>query len=135
MGGQALGQEPSGSQVSPHTASTAPLPQTHSQSLSLALVQPMGQQESPLTQASCLPASTHFELQVREDPSSFCRVQPICGHMVGQLSAGSQVSPASTSMLPQVVRQSLSLLASQALGQQPSPFTHSVSIPSSTHSA
>jgi len=45
-------------------------------------------------------------------------------HVDGQLP--SQVSPVSTMPLPQVAEQSLSLLALQPLGQQPSPLTQAV---------
>src|SRR5262249_2407676 len=51
----------------------------------------------------------------------------------GQLDAGSQVSPASTTPLPHFAAQSLSLLALQAAGQQPSPGTHAACTPLSTH--
>jgi hypothetical protein len=40
---------------------------------------------------------------------------------VGQLEAGSQVSPGSTTPLPQVGEQSESVLALHPAGQQPSP--------------
>jgi hypothetical protein len=85
----------------------------------------MGQQESPVAHMVCLPASTHLASQVLADPSSFCSVQPIAGQAVGQVSPGSQVSPASTALFPQLALQSLSLVALQAAGQQPSPPTHS----------
>ena len=44
--------------------------------------------------------------------------------LTGQLPGGSQVSPGSTTLLPQLELQSLSLLALQPEGQQPSPPTH-----------
>ena len=44
-------------------------------------------------------------------------------HDVGHEDGGSQVSPASWMLLPQVGEQSLSLLALQPVGQQPSPST------------
>ena len=43
--------------------------------------------------------------------------------LCGQLPTGSQVSPLSRTPLPQVREQSVSLFASQAEGQQPSPET------------
>jgi hypothetical protein len=43
---------------------------------------------------------------------------------VGQDAAGSQVSPGSTTLLPQLALQSLSLTALQPEGQQPSPLRH-----------
>ena len=45
---------------------------------------------------------------------------------VGQEDAGSQVSPASTTPLPQVGEQSESVLAVHPAGQQPSPATQVV---------
>jgi len=121
MDGQAVGQLDSGSQVSPQVDSTVPLPQVQLQSLSLAAVHPPGQQLSPEAQVICLPASTHLAVQVSGAPSSFCRVQPMAGHLVGQLEGGSQVSPVSMAPFPHEAWQSLSLAALQPGGQQPSP--------------
>ena len=45
---------------------------------------------------------------------------------VGQDDAGSQVSPGSTTPLPQLGEQSVSVLALHPAGQQPSPDTHVV---------
>ena len=47
-------------------------------------------------------------------------------HLVVQLLGGSQVSPASTTLLPQTGWQSLSLVELQPDGQQPSLFAHAV---------
>jgi hypothetical protein len=44
--------------------------------------------------------------------------------LVGQVSAGSQVSPASTTPSPQLAEQSESSAAVHPTGQQPSPPTH-----------
>ena len=47
-------------------------------------------------------------------------------HVVGHDAGGSQVSPASTTPLPQLTEQSSSLVESQPLGQQPSPEMHAL---------
>ena len=47
-------------------------------------------------------------------------------HEVGQDDAGSQVSPGSTTLLPQVGEQSESVFAVHPAGQQPSPATQVV---------
>ena len=47
-------------------------------------------------------------------------------HEVGQAEAGSQVSPTSTTSLPQLGEQSESLMALHPAGQQPSPATQAV---------
>jgi hypothetical protein len=47
-------------------------------------------------------------------------------HEVGQDDAGSQVSPGSTTPLPQVGEQSESVFAVHPAGQQPSPATQVV---------
>ena len=129
--GHDVGQLLSGSQVSP--ASTVLLPQVAAQSLSLATLQPGGQQLSPEAQVVCMPLSTQRDVQLAADPCSVCFVQPIGAQVVGQVDTGSQVSPVSTVPLPHIVAQSLSLAALQAGGQQLSPFTQAVCMTSSTH--
>jgi hypothetical protein len=133
MGGQLAGQLLFGSQVSWQAASIRLLPQAHWQSVSFALVQPGGQQPSPEAHAVCMPSSTQRAVQVAAVPVSFCFVHPIGGQLVGQLLGGSQVSPASVAPLPQAGLQSLSFVALQPEGQQPSPPTHAVCVPLSTH--
>jgi hypothetical protein len=129
IGGQLVGQLPS--QVSP--GSTIPSPQRGWQSLSLALVQPAGQQPSPFAQAVCTPSSTQLAVQAAADPISFFRMHPFHMQVAGQLDGGSQVSPDSTAPLPHLGLQSLSTLALHAAGQQPSPAVHAVCTVSSTH--
>src|SRR5262249_26610759 len=53
--GQPVGQLPS--QVSPAAISTTPLPHTAGQALSLLLLQPLGQQPSPLAHVDCWPVT------------------------------------------------------------------------------
>jgi hypothetical protein len=55
--------------------------------------------------------------------------------VAGQLELGSQASPASTAEFPQRGAQSLSLLALQVGGQQPSPLAQAVWRLPFTHSA
>jgi hypothetical protein len=175
-------------------ASTTELPHTGVQLLSLLALQAEGQQPSPLAQAVCMPAATHWAVQAaavpcsvrswqptggqlagqllpsqvsaqagsvtplpqRQQPSPFAQVvittsfthsalhwaavpcrrrvwQPIAGQLVGQLP--SHFSPVSTTPLPQRGAQSLSLLALQPVGQQPSAKAHVVCVPSSTQAA
>jgi hypothetical protein len=129
-GGQLVGQL-APSHVSPQAGSVTPLPHSQLQSLSLVVLQAGGQQLSPLVQVEIIAPSTHFASQVEELPCRTRRWQPTAGQLVGQLP--SQVSPASTTPFPQWGVQSLSVLALQAAGQQPSPFTHAVCWTSSTH--
>jgi hypothetical protein len=131
--GHAVGQVAIGSHVSWQALSTVPLPQTHWQSESLLLLQPVGQQLSPPTQAVCTVSLTQRAVQVVAEPVSFWRWQPMGGQAVGQLEGGSQVSPVSTAPLPQLGWQSLSVVALQPGGQQPSPPTQSVWVPFATH--
>jgi hypothetical protein len=56
-------------------------------------------------------------------------------YWVWQAEGGSQVSPASTTLLPQAGAQSLSLLALQPAGQHESPLAQVVLVPAFTHSA
>src|SRR5687768_6496987 len=53
---------------------------------------------------------------------------------VWQVATGSQVSPASSTPLPQTRMQLLSLLALQPEGQQPSPLVQVDTVPPFTHS-
>ena len=119
---QRVGHEDGGSQVSPD--STMPLPQTGpTQSLSVAVTQPAGQHPSP---------SLHVVISTKEHDAVHDDASPLntsvvqlfpSSHDVGHEDGGSQVSPASWILLPQVGEQSLSLLALQPAGQQPSPST------------
>jgi len=119
-----------GSQVSP--ISTTLFPQRGVQLLSFVLLQPVGQQASPLRHAIWgVGASTHDTSQVDAAPTRTRSVHPMAGHEVAQLP--SQVSPGSSLPLPQVTAQSLSVVASQPAGQQPSPFAQVVCIPLFTH--
>ena len=113
--------------------SRTPLPQRALQSLSLVLLQADGQQPSPLAQAVCMPSSTQRAVQLSALPSSLRRPQPFQGQLRGHIDGGSQVSPASMAPLPQRAVQSLSLVALQPPGQQPSPLTHWVCMTSFTH--
>jgi hypothetical protein len=122
MFGHELGQLPS--HCSP--ASTTPLPQTGVQSLSLSELQvpepPPGQQLSPFTHAVTVLPFWHDAAHV-PPPTSVRSWQPIGGHDIGHEESGSQVSPDSTTPLPQLAGQSTSRLASDVLqpgGQQPS---------------
>jgi hypothetical protein len=129
-GGQDDGQLPS--QVSAHAASVTPLPQRQLQSLSLTLVQPDAQQPSLLAQAVITASFTQRAVQAAAVPCSLRVWQPTAGHADGQLP--SQISPASTTPLPQRGAQSPSLVASQAGGQQPSgAVLHAVCRTSFTH--
>jgi hypothetical protein len=116
---QVIGHEVGGSQVSP--ASITPLPQVAEQSLSLTLVQPLGQQPSPewqISTGSCVQAT----LQLASLPVRLSAVQALpSSQLAGQVLIGSQVSPGSTMPFPHVAEQSESLAAVQPDGQQPSP--------------
>lgn len=117
---QSAGQLPS--QVSP--GSTTRLPQLAEQSLSVLLLQPAGQQPSPVTHCEIawwLQAALQFDaLPVwASSVQAFPSLQS-----TGQLP--SQVSPVSTTPLPQLAEQSESLLLVHPAGQQPSPPAHCV---------
>jgi hypothetical protein len=118
MAGQVVGQVESGSQVSP--ASLTLLPHMTPQSLSLALLQPGGQQSSPGMHVVCKRSFTHWALHV---PSliNLRSWHSIARQAVGQEANGSQVSPLSLMPLSQTAVQSASLPAWQPGGQQPSP--------------
>jgi len=115
---QVVGQLPS--QVSP--ASTTPLPQLGEQSLSFVESQPAGQQPSPFWQVEMF-WWAQATLQLAALPVIVSMVQAFwSSQVVGQLP--SQVSPGSTTPLPQLAEQSLSLPLLQFGGQQPSPSAH-----------
>ena len=82
---------------------------------------PRGQQPSPLAQAVCMPSST--QRAVHGGGSSLELASPAALPGAGGRAArgGSQVLAASTAPLPQRALQSLSLVALQPEGQQPSP--------------
>ena len=131
MGGQAGGQLPS--QHSEHAVSVTPLPQRQLQSLSLTLVQPDAQQPSPPAHAVITVSFTHVAVQAAAVPCSLRVWQPMGGQADGQLP--SQVSPASMTPLPQRGAQSLSLVALQPVGQQPSEKAQVACVPSSAQRA
>jgi hypothetical protein len=121
---QLAGQLLDGSQVSPE--STTLLPQVAEQSVSLALLHPVGQQPSPATQV-VMALKLHATLQLLALPVIWSRVHALpSSHAAGQDVAGSQVSPESTAPLPQVAEQSESLPELHAAGQQPSPPVQAV---------
>ena len=116
---QLAGQLEGGSHVSPE--SIVPLPQVVEQSPSDAGVHPAGQQPSPPAQAltALLLQAT---LQFCVLPVSWSTVHALpSSQLAGQELGGSQVSPASTTPLPQLAEQSESLTEVQPAGQQPSP--------------
>ena len=91
--------------------------------MSLLLVQPAGQQPSLAAQA-VIAVCEQATLQLAALPVIVSVVQTSPSlQFCGQLPTGSQVSPLSRTPLPQVREQSVSVLASQAEGQQPSPET------------
>jgi hypothetical protein len=121
------GQVDLGSQVSP--ASTTPLPHFGVQSESLLALHPAGQQPSPDTQV-VMAVWLHATLQLALLPVIRSMVQALpSSQVVGQVDFGSQVSPPSTTPLPQVTEQSESLLALHPAGQQPSLKAAQVVIP------
>ena len=123
---QLVGQVAGGSQVSPD--SMMPLPHAAEQLLSLALVQPLGQQPSPLVQVVML-VWLQATLQLAALPVIVSVVHGLLSlQLAGHVPGGSQVSPDSTTPLPQLGLQLLSLLALQPEGQQPSPPTHAVMV-------
>ena len=121
---QLVGQEPGGSQVSP--VSTTPLPQLAEQSTSLVELHPAGQQPSPEVQV-VMGLWLQATLQFAALPVSWSSVHALpSSQLAGQELGGSQVSPESTTPLPQLAEQSVSLALVQPVGQQPSPETHAV---------
>jgi hypothetical protein len=114
------GQLPS--QVSPD--STVPLPQLTEHSPSFVLLQPGAQHPSPLEQ-TVMAECVHTRLQVPAEPVEPSVLQPLPSlQLGGQLP--SQVSPDSTTPLPHLTVQSLSLVELQPGAQHPSPFLHCV---------
>jgi hypothetical protein len=121
---QLEGQEAAGSHVSP--PSTTPLPQLAEQSESLAELHPTGQQPSPEVQTLMDPW-LQDTLQFWALPVIWSRVQALpSSQLEGQEAAGSQVSPPSTTPLPQLAEQSESLAELHPTGQQPSPGVQAV---------
>jgi hypothetical protein len=101
-----------------------PVPQL--QSPSVAAVQPVGQQPSPATHA-LMALELQATLQFWALPVSWSSVQALpSSQLVGQELGGSQVSPESTTRLPQVAEQSASLAELHAAGQHASPPQHAV---------
>jgi hypothetical protein len=96
--------------------------------VSLPWLQPGGQQPSPFWQAVMRGCGLgHCALQLAALPVSVSMVQASpSSQVVGQLP--SQVSGASTVLLPQVLEQSLSLAWVQPAGQQPSPLAQVVTL-------
>jgi len=126
---QLLGHEPAPdamplSQVSP--LSTTPLPQPGGQSESLLALQPEAQHPSPSLQV-VIRWFEHSAVHSEALPVSVSMVQTSLSlHAAGQAPAPavmvlSQVSPLSTTPLPQTGEQSASLLALQPGAQHPSP--------------
>lgn len=116
---QLEGHELGGSQVSP--VSTTLLPQLAEQSVSVLESQPVGQQPSPGVQAVMV-LWLQLALQFVALPVSESVVQALPSlQVVGHVSGGSQVSLVSTTPLPQVAEQSVSVAELQLGGQQPSP--------------
>src|SRR4051812_44321953 len=113
--------------------STTPLPQTMGQSLSVSLLQPMGQQSSPLTHA-VMGCGSQRTLHMEGSPSILSDWHWLgASHEEGQAPGppaeipGSHVSLGdSTTPLPQTNGQSLSRLWLPFAGQQPSPATKAV---------
>jgi len=107
------------SQVSPD--STTPLPHTALVQLgSVPDPQPLGQQPS-LGPHEVMLVCLQLAVQLDAMPNRVSAVQLLLSlHEVGQLEGGSQVSPCSTTPLPQRGWQSGSLFALQVAGQHPS---------------
>src|SRR6185436_10889540 len=128
--GQVVGQLEAGSQVS--VLSTRPLPHTGTQSVSFIPLQPGGQQRSPAVQA-VMAACEQVRVQslmrpavvsmVHESPSSHVERQ---APALPAVMPRSQISPMSTTPLPQTAGQSGSLSWLQPVGQQPSPMAQAV---------
>jgi hypothetical protein len=105
-----------GSHVSPAALSTTASPHRAEQSLSVSGVQPLGQQPSPPAQAS-ITVVRQTRLHSSGVPDADTRRQALLSGHFGQLSGGSQVSPASVTPLPQTGAQSPSFEAFAPLGQ------------------
>lgn len=111
-------------QVSPDVQT--PSPQAAVQSASVETLHALGQQPSPPVHA-VIASWEQARLQVDALPVVPSVVQAIPSLQVdGQDEGGSQVSPDSTTPLPQVGEQSPSVVASQPPGQHPSPPVQAV---------
>jgi hypothetical protein len=117
---QLVGQLDAGSHVSP--SSITPFPHLAEQSVSLVELQPGAQQPSPLMQV-VIAVNLHTALHVAALPDNVSVVQALLSlQLVGQLDAGSHVSPVSTTPLPHLTAQSVSLVLLHPEGQHPSPL-------------
>jgi hypothetical protein len=104
--------------------STTPLPHVAEQSSSFRALHASLQQPSPFAQA-VISGFWQVTSQSKERPVRTSPVQELASlHLTGQFP--SQVSPSSTTPLPQTAMQSVSDPASHRAGQQPSPFEHDV---------
>jgi hypothetical protein len=128
--GQVVGQVALGSQVSP--APTCLSPHIPAQSLSLAALQPGGQQPSSFEQAT-RGAWVQRRVQLPIEPLARSVVQAFWSSQVRAQAPGSpaviarsQASPASTAPSPQTGVQSGSLAEVQPAGQQLSPEVQAV---------
>jgi hypothetical protein len=121
---QPVGHEDGGSQVSP--VSTAPFPQLGEQSPSLLALHPGAQQPSPDWHA-LMGVWPQAAEQLAALPARKSMVQAFPSlQLLGHDDGGSQVSPVSTSLFPQLGEQSPSLLALHPGAQHPSPDWHAV---------
>jgi len=128
--GQVVGQVAGGSQVSP--APMWPSPQVGSQSLSVAAVQPAGQQPSLSRQATTAKC-VHPRVQSWIEPLAMSVVQASASSQVRAQAPGmpaviarSHCSLASTTPSPHMTKQSVSVAAVQPAGQQWSPSAQAV---------
>jgi len=122
---QSVGHVLGGSQVS--LPLRLPFPQLGEQSLSPGRLHPDGQHPSPSVQEE-MGEDEHTTSQVEGSPDSESTVQPLPSSQdVGHEPGGSHVSPRSMTAFPQIeTPQSLSVVESHPLGQQPSPPTQEV---------
>src|SRR5262245_50360673 len=103
-----------------------PLPQLAEQSESLFALHPPGQQPSPEAHA-VMAVWLQAMLHVAALPVLVSVVHAFPSlQLEGQDEGGSQVSPASTTPLPQLAEQSESVFALHPAGQQPSPAAQAV---------
>lgn len=120
----AVAQVDAGSHVSP--GSTTPLPQVGEHSASVNALHPLGQHPSPFAQ-EMIEVCEHAALQFAALPVRTSVVQALPSWQeLGQLDGGSQVSPGSTTVFPQLWEQSRSVADEHPLGQQPSPLAQEV---------
>jgi hypothetical protein len=100
------------------------LPHTAAQLLSFVMLQPDGQQPSPLVHV-VIAGYEQATLHDADEPvRTFVVHEFMSSHVAGQFP--SHVSPISTTPLPHVGMQLLSLVMLQPDGQQASPFVHVV---------